>query len=93
MRMIHKQTLEWIGNEEAHIYVPVHSLHLDVQMQGDDLTVWYLCDPKEQLKEKLTFRIVGTGWEIPDNFTQNHFWVKTIEHTGYIWHVFLKQTR
>ena len=91
MKMIHKQTLPWDANDEVTIFVPVHSHHLDVQMQDNDICVWYVCDPDESINEKLVFRIVGTGWELPDDFINKHFWIKTIQHDGYIWHIFLKQ--
>lgn len=91
MKTIHKQILAWNGTDEVEVEIPVGSHHLDIQMQGKHITVWYVCDPKEELMERLTFRVVGTGWELPDDFIQKHFWLKTIQHDGYVWHIFLKQ--
>lgn len=95
MKTIHKQVLPWNANDEVTIKIPRRSLHIDVQMQKSmggisEVIVWYLCDPTEELEE-LTFRIVGTGWELPDDFAHTHFWLKTLQHDGYVWHVFLKQ--
>lgn len=95
MKTIHKQVLPWNANDEVTIQVPKHSLHLDIQLQKSvggisEVTVWYLCDPEEE-KEDLIFRIVGTGWDLPDDFAQRHFWLKSLQHEGYVWHVFLKK--
>ena len=83
-------------DDEVELFVPMGSNHLDIQLQKSmggisNLTVWYICNPEEQLKQTLVFRIVGTGWELPDDFIQKHFWLKTIQHDGYVWHIFLKQ--
>src|SRR5210317_259389 len=97
-KTIHKQVLPWNANDEVSIEVPVGALHLDVQLQKSmggisEVVVWYLADPNEEKKEELIFRIVGTGWELPDNFANTHFHLKTLHHDGYVWHVFLKQVR
>jgi hypothetical protein len=28
--------------------------------------------------------------KLPDDFSRNHYWLKTLQHDGYVWHVFLK---
>lgn len=97
MKTIHKQVLPWNGRDEVTIETPIHALHLDVQLQESDddslpqVTVWYLCDPKEEKTQELTFRIVGTGWELTDDFANTHFWLRTIQFNGYVWHVFYKK--
>lgn len=93
MKTIHKQVLPWNTTDVVEIETPKRSLHLDVQMQKSvggisEMVVWYICDPKETEKQKLGFRIVGTGWDMTDDFTNDHFWLKTIQHEGYVWHVF-----
>lgn len=96
MKTIHKQVIPWNANDEVSIETPIHALHLDVQLQKSvggvsEMVVWYLCDPKESQKQNLTFRIVGTGWELTDDFANTHFWLKTLQHEGYVWHVFFKK--
>jgi hypothetical protein len=90
MRRILKQVIPWNANDEVEIEVPMGSLHLDIQLQGDDMTIWYLSGTDERVVDFLTFRIVGTGWELPDDFAHNHYWLKTLQHDDYVWHVFLK---
>lgn len=95
MKTIHKQVLPWKAAEEVTIQIPKKSLHLDIQLQEGEggvpeVTVWYLCDPEAETEE-LIFRIVGTGWELPDDFANRHYWLKSLQHDGYVWHVFLKK--
>lgn len=94
MKTIHKQVLQWNGTDEIEVEMPQHACHIDVQMQESlggisQMTLWYICDPTQPL-EKQYYRIVGTGWALSDDFMQNHYWLKTIQHKEHVWHVFYR---
>ena len=89
MKVIHKEILFQTSEQVA--IVPIGALHLDIQMQKNYVTLWYLCDPEETGTQTLTLRMCGTGEELEDDFLHNYYWIKTIQEHDYVWHWFLKR--
>ena len=58
MRTIHKQKLEITDIQE--IELPWYSQIIRLDTQGNDVCIWYECDP-DQPKEKVTIYCYGTG--------------------------------
>jgi hypothetical protein len=50
----------------VELLLPKGSISLSVQVQGNNLQLWCLCNPEEPLREKRVFRIVGTGHYIEE---------------------------
>jgi hypothetical protein len=50
--------------DRQNIRVPMGAKFLTAQMQGDQLCVWYECNPKNPLQER-TIAIYGTGNMLP----------------------------
>ena len=67
------------------IELQCYSKVLSVQMQGDDICLWYLCNPEECMEERKfciheTEHEVGNGWDIK--------FLGTVQNNGLVWHVF-----
>ena len=60
----------------------VHFVYTDMT---DSLTLWVL-HKSEKLTQHRHFGAVGTGWDIPDFFS-NHV-CTVITESGYVWHIF-----
>lgn len=50
-----------LNDEDMHIDVPIGSELLYVREQGEQICVWYRCDPN-QPKERRFLKVRGTGW-------------------------------
>ena len=70
---------------------------LTAQIQGDKVMVWAeLLDgiDKEHPVENtnLHFVLIGTGWEIPDDFLLYWTYIGTVQKDGFVWHVYCGQS-
>lgn len=61
-------------------------LHADVQQTSGQPTLWAVVDPEEP-KEPRTFRVHGTGRELPDDF-KPMVHVATFQSGPFVWHLF-----
>lgn len=89
MQTVYKQVLSF--HTDQQIMLPVGAQILTIEVQHEELCVWYLCDPSKHV-EPWTFRVVGTGISLPDDM--NLFTYKgTVQlHGGaLIYHTFVKQ--
>ncbi len=87
MRTIWKQQ---IGMAERNtIKVPAGSIFLAVQMQRNDLCVWYLTDPTQPMVER-TIATFGTGHDIPNSIADEWHYLGTFQVQGglFIFHAF-----
>ena len=62
MQTIWKYPLKLAG--EQVVTTPIGARALCVQMQGDSLCLWVLCDPTAGVNVDRTIRIIGTGHPI-----------------------------
>ena len=71
------------------VLVPDGAKPLCVQMQGGWPTIWWYVDIEAELRER-QFRIVGTGWEFPEEEAPLSGYVGTVQEAGgaLVWHVF-----
>jgi len=74
--MAHKTTIE----------MPVGATVLQVQNQGDQMTLWAIVDTESPMEER-TFHVVGTGGPFP-YVTGGLVYCGTVQARGYVWHVF-----
>lgn len=81
MRTIHKYVLSTMTTV---IEVPIESETLSIQMQNGNICVWMLVDT-ELPKEKITFEVYRTGWEIPNKGLCHS---GTVQDGSMVWHVF-----
>lgn len=75
LRPIFRQTVE----------MPKGAKLLHVGKQGEEMFVWFMCDPKAET-EMRAFEVCGTGHDIPADFTYVGT-VVTYEGT-LVWHIF-----
>jgi hypothetical protein len=71
------------------VMMPKGSAILDVDHQKGELYVWAMCDPDQPLIS-YSFRIHGTGFELPNVHEYEKWYFKTvhIHEQGLVWHVF-----
>ena len=79
--------------------IPMHDLFdidftygakvLCFQMQGDIPMIWVLVNPDEQAREKLHFRLAGTGHEFSPVYGK---YIGTVQEHGFVWHLFQSGT-
>ena len=55
---------------------------VSVGLQEGDIQLWAACDPHLPV-ERRTIRVVGTGWELPENYT----YLGMVQVGPYVWHV------
>lgn len=89
---------------EVEFEMPKGARVLDVQTQFDEVCFWALVDPSKKTMTR-TFRIFGTGWDIPtEEHTTWEFkkvdycpykYVGTSQTVGgaFVWHLFEKVKR
>ncbi len=74
--------------DEQKVQMQKGSSILKVARQGDDICVWYLCDPERELQDE-TFYVVGTGNQLPDTFPGAY--IDSVIIPPFVWHVFFKR--
>lgn len=92
MRTIWKQTLEVTDTQE--IQVPSKFGFISLQVQYDQVNMWYLCDP-ESPKKKVTIYCRGTGHnvDLPKHRDVNYIILGTVQLMGgqLVFHYFMRQ--
>ena len=81
---IWKQVLTGTPQE---IEVPVGTKFLTAAAQGDNVCVWYRCDPDQQL-EKRVLMLCGTGHDCPTDFESRYLGTTHLTKLGLVFHVF-----
>lgn len=71
------------------IEVPAGALFLHVREQGDDVCVWFRCDP-DAAKTKRRILLCGTGHEAPVCDTAKYLGTAIVHGGALVWHVFEK---
>ena len=76
------------GTDEANIDIPEASRIIHVATQGDEICLWAIVNEKAPAVER-TFRIYGTGQELPD-LTFGNEYLGTVHYPdeGLVWHIF-----
>ena len=85
MKGIYKYQLE--VKEEQELNITGLPEYLSIQMQAGRIVFWAYVDCDEE-ERPITFKIVGTGMPFEDR--PNWFYLGTVQHNGYVWHVFSK---
>ena len=61
---------------------------ISAQMQGNDLVVWAIVNPKNSLKPR-TFYVYGTGFEMESYDKKHYEFISTVQTShGLVWHLF-----
>ena len=84
MVTIHKYQFEIA--DKVLIKMPEGARVLSVQVQNDTPTIWAMVvtESKPVMRE---FRVYGTGNAV-DTFAINGTYLGTIQHIGFVWHIF-----
>ena len=87
MYAIYKYPLRFNSIGAETIDMPVGARILSVQMQGDTITLWALVQPGSKT-ETVRFTMIGTGWELPDDFATKNLYLGTVQYESLVWHIF-----
>lgn len=82
---IWKAVLEPSGKQE--IKIPAKAVILTAREQGDNIAIWYLCDP-DAPRSPRTIYIFGTGEPITDASAMRHLGSASLKGGRLIFHVF-----
>lgn len=80
---IHKQILEITDIQTLEL--PLKTELLSVGVQGDNLCLWYRCNPLTANKYKQAIAIVGTGHNC--KYSKDKF-IGTAQVGPFVWHVY-----
>ena len=84
-RVIHKIALE---KQVTTITVPDGSFRvLEVHQQNDIPTIWFERAKDVYIKREVTFLMVPTGGEVPENFS--HIGTVFLQNTSLVYHVYM----
>lgn len=95
MATIHKQALHPDPTGLCTLQVPFGTEFLHAATQGDQLCVWYRCDPDRFPLESRQVMVVPTGGEAPEAFPAGGETSGYAEYLGtafmgpFVWHVFV----
>ena len=82
--------------DEAVVSMPKDAQCLKFAMQAEKLCVWALVDTEAE-KEERSFKIFGTGHQLPSNFhvawgidDGDYNYCDTVFDRHFVWHIFVK---
>jgi hypothetical protein len=87
-RTVWKATLQM--REIQQIAVPAGAHLLCAREQGNDICVWFLCDPAAP-HESRTIAIVGTGYSAPSENEARYLGTASFRDGQFMFHVFERQ--
>lgn len=73
--------------DEQSIEVPWQSEFLSAREQGDDICVWFRCDPRQPCVSRKIL-IVGTGHKAPDDRNAKYLGQAQLSDGGLVFHIF-----
>jgi hypothetical protein len=74
--------------ENGNVLMASGSQILSVQMQNNQLCIWAEVNQKNRpVKQK--FIVVGTGFEVPGFASEGYYFLQTVQHGPYVWHVYM----
>ena len=82
MKLIYKYELNF---EYSYIVIPKGATIVKAGGQNDAIYIWCMFDESNNsIQEGRTFRIFGTGEQIPEHLT----YIDTVFERRYVWHIF-----
>lgn len=91
MKKIFKYQITKELSTTNEIEMPKDAIIIKVGLQAANtlnqkrLTFWAIVNP-DNLMETRTFKVIGTGWEVPEN--EGHYYIDTVFDNGFVWHIF-----
>ena len=82
MKTIYKYTLT--GRYTTEIEMPVGAEIIHFAEQQGQYCIWAMVNPDAD-KEKRTFTVVGTGWELDDDVDHRH--IGSVFDGPFVWHI------
>ena len=82
MRTVYKYQIE--REDITNTEIPKDAVIIHAAMQGGELCIWAIVDPKASLASR-KFIAIGTGQILPDHQLTH---ITTVHDRPYVWHVF-----
>jgi len=82
MKVIYKQTLVLV--ERQRVAIPREARILCVQVQREDICIWYETDDLEKANYDRGIAIAGTGHKVPGGSV----YLGTVQIGAFVWHVY-----
>lgn len=84
MSVIFKYKINDFNGAKTRISLPKKSKILDIQEQNNEIFLWALNEPENDLEER-TFVTIGTEHSFDSKTLE---YVKTVQSDIYVWHIF-----
>lgn len=73
-------------SQVTDLKLPVGAQIVHAAVQNGAICIWVYQHLEPRWMKKRSFRVFGTGWEIP--FKDDAIHIATLEHGEFVWHIF-----
>ena len=92
MKKIYKFELPYIGGQVKRIEAKVIEW-LDIKSQNGIPHIWAIVEVDAEELDAYEIAAWGTGWEVPEEFSNYAYMGTAIDEWDYVWHYFMRQVR
>lgn len=92
MKKIYKFELPYIGGQVKRIEAKVIEW-LDIKSQNGIPHIWAIVEADAEELDAYEIAAWGTGWEVPEEFSNYAYMGTAIDEWDYVWHYFMRQVR
>lgn len=92
MKKIYKYELPYIGGQVKRIEAKVIEW-LDIKSQNGIPHIWAIVEVDAEELDAYEIAAWGTGWEVPEEFSNYAYMGTAIDEWDYVWHYFMRQVR
>ena len=92
MKKIYKYELPYIGGQVKRIEAKVIEW-LDIKSQNGIPHIWAIVEVDAEKLDAYEIAAWGTGWEVPEEFSNYAYMGTAIDEWDYVWHYFMRQVR
>jgi hypothetical protein len=79
-----------IGFEPTTLRLPIDAEFRCAAVQGQTVMLWFELESDNETIDR-TFRIFGTGWEIPEAYPGRPYeYIATVHAPPFVWHIFVE---
>ena len=92
MKKIYKYELPCIGGQVKRIEAKVIEW-LNIKSQNGIPHIWAIVETDAEELDAYEIAAWGTGWEVPEEFSNYAYMGTAIDEWDYVWHYFMRQVR
>ena len=66
---------------------------LDIKTQNGIPRIWAIVEDDTYDLDSYEITVLGTGWDVPEEFSNYAYMGTAFDEWGYVWHYFMRQLR